>query len=211
MSGRSQVRFPFFSYSRELLSYSSFPLVLPRKLKEYVDRLILPSLHPSLPPSLPPFLPSVLFSGTIADNIRMGKSGATDEEVVAAAKAANAYDFCMAFPEGLKTEVGQRGSQLSGGQKQRIAIARAIIKNPAILLLVSACVLGDVQPGAHACSRIDVSPPPYLIVLTNFLPPFLPLLSQSTGRGHFGVGLAEREGGAGGSGQPGAHQEAHDF
>ncbi|EKU20418.1 hypothetical protein NGA_0545900 [Nannochloropsis gaditana CCMP526] len=83
---------------------------------------------------LPPLLP-FLFSGSIADNIRKGKPGASDEEVVAAAKAANAYDFCIEFPDGMQTEVGQRGSQLSGGQKQRIAIARAIIKNPAILLL----------------------------------------------------------------------------
>eukprot|EP00624_Nannochloropsis_granulata_P003403 evm.model.NODE_27191_length_32237_cov_31.285324.8 len=88
---------------------------------------------------------AVLFTGTIADNIRTGKPGATDEEVIAAAKAANAYDFCMDLPEGLKTEVGQRGSQLSGGQKQRIAIARAIIKNPAILLLDEATSALDSQ------------------------------------------------------------------
>lgn len=70
--------------------------------------------------------------------------------MIAAAKAANAYDFCMALPEGLKTEVGQRGSQLSGGQKQRIAIARAIIKNPAILLLVSAAAVCSAGSWRHA-------------------------------------------------------------
>jgi ABC-type microcin C transport system duplicated ATPase subunit YejF len=118
-----------------------------------VERLTLPSLPLFFPSSFSPFLPLVLFSGTIADNIRTGKPSATDEEVVAAAKAANAYDFCMDFPEGLKTEVGQRGSQLSGGQKQRIAIARAIIKNPAILLLVSAGVFGWSQAGARARSK----------------------------------------------------------
>lgn len=118
-----------------------------------MERLTLPSLPLFFPSSFSPFLPLVLFSGTIADNIRTGKPSATDEEVVAAAKAANAYDFCMDFPEGLKTEVGQRGSQLSGGQKQRIAIARAIIKNPAILLLVSAGVFGWSQAGARARSK----------------------------------------------------------
>jgi ABC-type multidrug transport system fused ATPase/permease subunit len=77
----------------------------------------------------------VLFAGTIKENIRSGKPDATDVQVMEAAKAANAYDFIMNFPEKFETEVGQKGSQMSGGQKQRIAIARAIIKDPSVLLL----------------------------------------------------------------------------
>jgi len=77
----------------------------------------------------------VLFHGTIHDNIAWGKPGATREEVIAAAKSANAHDFIMEGKEGYDRSVGTRGGNLSGGQKQRVAIARAIIKNPRILLL----------------------------------------------------------------------------
>jgi len=76
-----------------------------------------------------------LFSGTIRDNIAFGRSDATDEEVIAAAKAAAAHDFIMEFPEGYATPVGERGSTLSGGQKQRVAIARALLLDPHILIL----------------------------------------------------------------------------
>lgn len=76
-----------------------------------------------------------LFSGTIRDNIAFGRSEATDEEVIAAAKAAAAHDFIMEFPEGYATPVGERGSTLSGGQKQRVAIARALLLDPRILIL----------------------------------------------------------------------------
>jgi ABC-type multidrug transport system fused ATPase/permease subunit len=76
-----------------------------------------------------------LFAGSIEENIRYGKENATEEEVIAAAKDANAWEFISTFPDGLSTLVGDRGIQLSGGQKQRIAIARAIIKDPAILIL----------------------------------------------------------------------------
>lgn len=75
-----------------------------------------------------------LFAGTIYDNIRYGKAGATREEVVAAAKRANAHDFIMSLPEGYETDIGQRGVKLSGGQKQRLSIARVFLKNPPILI-----------------------------------------------------------------------------
>lgn len=77
----------------------------------------------------------LLFGGTIRENIEFGKPGASEAEIIEAAKQANAYDFVMAFPDGFDTQVGDRGIQLSGGQKQRIAIARAILKNPTILIL----------------------------------------------------------------------------
>lgn len=77
----------------------------------------------------------ILFAGSIRDNIGFGKPEATEEEIIEAAKQANAWEFITSFPEGLETQVGDRGIQLSGGQKQRIAIARAIIKNPTILIL----------------------------------------------------------------------------
>ena len=75
-----------------------------------------------------------LFAGTIMDNIRYGRPDATDEEVVRAAKNANAHEFIMSFPEGYDTDIGQRGVKLSGGQKQRLSIARVFLKNPPILI-----------------------------------------------------------------------------
>ncbi len=77
----------------------------------------------------------LLFAGTILENIAFGKQGASEDDIISAAKQANAYEFIMSFPDGFKTQVGDRGIQLSGGQKQRIAIARAILKNPTILIL----------------------------------------------------------------------------
>lgn len=77
----------------------------------------------------------ILFSGTIKENIAFGKTNATEEEIISAAKKANAFEFIQSFPNQLETEVGDRGIQLSGGQKQRIAIARAILKDPKILIL----------------------------------------------------------------------------
>jgi ATP-binding cassette subfamily B protein len=78
---------------------------------------------------------TTLFSGTIRENIAFGRPDATDEEIVAAAKAAAAHDFIISFPDGYDTPVGERGSTLSGGQKQRVAIARALLLDPHILIL----------------------------------------------------------------------------
>jgi len=86
-----------------------------------------------------------LFSGTIAENIAYSKADATSMEVVAAAKAANAHDFIVDFPEGYDTLVGERGARISGGERQRIAIARAILKNPRILILDEATASVDTE------------------------------------------------------------------
>jgi ATP-binding cassette, subfamily B, multidrug efflux pump len=87
----------------------------------------------------------VLFSGTVRDNIRFGNQNASDDEVVWAAKAAQAHEFIMSFPEGYETQIGQRGVNLSGGQKQRIAIARALILKPSILILDDSTSAVDVE------------------------------------------------------------------
>ena len=88
---------------------------------------------------------NILFSDTVATNIRMGKPEATDEEIIQAAKAANAHDFIMELPHGYETQVGERGVKLSGGQKQRIAIARVFLKNPPILILDEATSALDLE------------------------------------------------------------------
>ncbi|NXJ58383.1 ABCB8 protein, partial [Spizaetus tyrannus] len=87
----------------------------------------------------------VLFGTTIMENIRFGKPGASDAEVYAAAQLANADGFIRSFPEGYNTIVGERGTALSGGQKQRIAIARALLKDPAVLILDEATSALDAQ------------------------------------------------------------------
>ena len=86
-----------------------------------------------------------LFQGTIAENIGYSKPGATRHEIVAAAKAANAHDFIIKFPDGYDTMVGERGARVSGGERQRISIARAILKNPRILILDEATSSVDTE------------------------------------------------------------------
>ncbi len=87
----------------------------------------------------------VLFSGSIADNIRYGRLDATDDEVEAAARAANAHDFIAEFPKGYGTRVGERGVQLSGGQRQRVSIARALLRDPPVLILDEATSALDAE------------------------------------------------------------------
>ncbi|WP_308806650.1 ABC transporter ATP-binding protein [Thermaerobacillus caldiproteolyticus] len=91
------------------------------------------------------FQDSFLFSDSVKENILFGKPGATDEEVIAAAKAANAHDFIMNLPNGYNTKVGERGVKLSGGQKQRIAIARVFLKNPPLLIFDEATSALDLE------------------------------------------------------------------
>ncbi len=86
-----------------------------------------------------------LFRGTIRENIAFGKPGASEDEIVAAAKGAYAHDFIMSFPRGYDTPVGEHGLQLSGGQRQRVAIARALIKNAPIILLDEATAALDSE------------------------------------------------------------------
>ena len=88
---------------------------------------------------------TVLFSGTVRDNIRYGRPDASDEEVIAAAKAAQAHDFILELPQGYDTHVEERGVNLSGGQKQRIAIARALLTQPKILILDDSTSSVDVE------------------------------------------------------------------
>ena len=98
---------------------------------------------------------TTLFSGTIRENIAFGKPDASDEEIIAAAKAAQAHNFIASFPEGYYTHVGERGTTLSGGQKQRIAIARALLLNPRILILDDSTSSVDLQTEALIQVALD--------------------------------------------------------
>jgi ATP-binding cassette, subfamily B, multidrug efflux pump len=98
---------------------------------------------------------TVLFSGTVRDNIRYGRPEASDEEVYAAAKAAQAHDFILALPVGYDTHVEERGVNLSGGQKQRIAIARALLTRPSILILDDSTSSVDVETETKIQSALE--------------------------------------------------------
>jgi subfamily B ATP-binding cassette protein MsbA len=88
---------------------------------------------------------SILFNDSIKNNIRLGKQDATDEEIIAALKVANAYEFVAALPNGIDTNIGDAGGKLSGGQKQRLSIARAVLKNPPIMILDEATSALDTE------------------------------------------------------------------
>jgi ABC-type multidrug transport system fused ATPase/permease subunit len=97
----------------------------------------------------------LLFGGSIRENIAYAKQHATEEEIILAAQKANAWQFIEKFPDGLNTLVGERGIKLSGGQRQRIAIARAILKNPSILILDEATSSLDAESEALVQEALD--------------------------------------------------------
>ena len=99
---------------------------------------------------------NILFSDTVRENILLGRPDATEEEIIEAAKMANAHDFIMNLPNGYDTEVGERGVKLSGGQKQRLSIARIFLNNPPILILDEATSALDLESEAIIQDALDV-------------------------------------------------------
>lgn len=115
-----------------------------------------------------------LFMGTAMENIRYGRPNATDEEVIEAAKKANAHDFITALPEGYHTDIGQRGVKLSGGQKQRLAIARVFLKNPPILIFDEATsALDNESERVVQASLESLTAKPHHLVIAHRFPPFI--------------------------------------
>ena len=98
---------------------------------------------------------TILFSGSVRDNIRYGSPDATDDEVIAAAQAAQAHDFILGLPNGYDTHIEERGVNLSGGQKQRIAIARALLTHPRILILDDSTSSVDVETETKIQDALD--------------------------------------------------------
>jgi subfamily B ATP-binding cassette protein MsbA len=98
---------------------------------------------------------NILFNDTIRRNIELGRLGATNDEIIAAARHAHAYDFIMEKPNGLDTVIGEKGVSLSGGQRQRLAIARAVLKNAPILILDEATSALDTESERAVQSALD--------------------------------------------------------